>query len=124
MGTWDPVVTRFKKKFMGWKRTLLSKGEDSSLWKVYWVIYPFICLSWQCRWEWSKVLKKKFQYKFLSGGLEDRRRYHLIAWDELKKPFSNRGLGFWSLVGMNAALQGASGSEGLWMKNEHYGEGW
>lgn len=39
------------------------------------------------------------------GDSKDR-RYHLVPWEEIKKPFPYGGLGVRSLVEMNIALQG------------------
>lgn len=46
------------------------------------------------------------QCRFLWDNSEDRKIYHLVAWDEIKKPMSQGGLGLRSLMEMNMALRG------------------
>lgn len=44
------------------------------------------------------------QSRFLWGDSEDRRRYHLVRWEEIKKPLKLGGLGLTSLVKLNLVL--------------------
>lgn len=55
-----------------------------------------------------KVGKKLefIQCRFLWGEDEDKRRYHLIKWEEVKHPVELGRLGLRSLVDLNKARQG------------------
>lgn len=48
---------------------------------------------------------ESIQSKFFWGDSEDHRKYHLVAWNEIKKPVKYGGLGVRSLVEMNQTLQ-------------------
>lgn len=43
--------------------------------------------------------------RFLWGDVQDRRKYHLVTWNELKKPLPFGNLGLRSLVERNKVLQ-------------------
>lgn len=56
-----------------------------------------------------KEIAKKLeatQCRFLWGDEEGNRKYHLVKWEDIKKPAYKGGLGIRSLVKMNAALYG------------------
>lgn len=55
-----------------------------------------------------KIAKKmeKIQCCFLWGDEEGNRRYHLVKWENLKRPFTEGGLGLRSIAKTNIALQG------------------
>lgn len=46
------------------------------------------------------------QNRFLWGDLDSRRRYHLVCWQEVKRPIRWGGLGLRSITTMNKALHG------------------
>lgn len=94
--TWEPVVDRFDSQLAGWKEGLLSKGGQltlikSTLYKlpIHYLFLISIPVS---------VAKKleAIQCRFLWGNVNDRRKFHLVAWKELKKPLAMGGLGILS----------------------------
>lgn len=104
--TREPVVNRVEKRFWGWKRRLLSKGERLTLIKctlsnlrIYYLSLLAIPTS---------VAEKleSLQNRFLWGDTVEHKRYHLVAWNELKKWVQCGGLAIRSLVDMNKVLQG------------------
>lgn len=48
---------------------------------------------------------KAIQCRFLWDNFEERRKFHLVAWDEIKRPLHQDGLGLRSGVAMNQTLQ-------------------
>lgn len=72
----------------------------------------------------SKVAKKleAFQCNFLWADTDNKRKYHLVKWSDLKKLLRNRGLGLRSLNNLNKALLGKwiwrywNESDSLWKK--------
>lgn len=62
------------------------------------------------------------QCRFLWEDEEDKRKFHLVKWEEIKKLIFKGGLGIKSLVEMNVTLQGKwlwryfQEEEGLWRK--------
>lgn len=53
-----------------------------------------------------KVVKRieTIVYRFLWGD-EDKRRFHLVKWEDVKKPIDQGGLGIKFIVEMNVAFQ-------------------
>lgn len=56
----------------------------------------------------AKVAKKleAIQYRFLWGENKDKRRYHLVKWEEVKCPIELGDLGLGSLLDLNRTLLG------------------
>lgn len=103
--TWEPVVNRFEQRLSGWKRGLLSKGGRLTLIKNTLRNLPINYVSLQATP--VSVAKKlePIQCRFLWDEVEDKRKYHLVAWKELKKLIPIGGLGIQSSVEMDVALQ-------------------
>lgn len=103
--TWELIIETFESRLAGWKRKFLSKGGRLTLLKCTLTNLPIYYLSTLTIP--VKVAKRleSIQCRFLWGDDMDKRRFHLVNWDEVKKPASSGGLGIKSLVQMNAALQ-------------------
>lgn len=92
LGMWDPMLSGSEKRLAGWNIALLFKGGDlhsskaADLLTIYYISLLTIPMSVARRLETS-------QCKFLWCDLEKRKKYYLVAWDEIKKPISQGGLG-------------------------------
>lgn len=104
--TWDTVVNRFEKRLVGWKRDLLSKGGRLTYIKstlINLLIYYMSIFYYS-----DGYIQEAGSYpmQFPLGDTEDRRKYHLVARNKLKKPIPLSGLSLWSLLETNEAMQG------------------
>lgn len=100
------MIELYDKRFANWKRNFLSKEGQLTLVKCTLSnipIYYFTALPLPV-----KVARKieRIQCHFLWGDDDERRRYHLVNWKEVKKPNRAGGLGIRPLVEMNKALHG------------------
>lgn len=82
----------FDKRLVGWKRNFFPKRGRLILIKsmlvnlsIYYLSILTIPVSIANKLE-------KFQCRFLWGDEEGSRKYHLVRWEEVKKPVCERGL--------------------------------
>lgn len=102
---WELLNSQIERRLAGWKRGLLSEGGCLTLVKRTQCNLPIYYLSLFTIP--ASVAKKleSIQLKFLSEDSVDARKFHLVAWNELKKQLQKGGLGIRSLIEMNQALQ-------------------
>ncbi|CAN1815182.1 Putative ribonuclease H protein At1g65750 [Linum perenne] len=90
---WDPVIASVRKRLEGWKARLLSFGGRVVLLKSVLSHLPTYFLS-ILRIPATVLAKlESIQKRFLWGGLEEKRRIHLISWDWVKTAKCIGGLG-------------------------------
>lgn len=96
----------FEKRLAGWKRNFLSKGGKLSLMKSTLANLPIYYLSILTISASIAAKLENIQCRFLWGDEEGFRKYHLVRWEDVKKPIRDRGLGLRSIRLMKSALQG------------------
>ncbi|XP_021888529.1 uncharacterized protein LOC110807660 [Carica papaya] len=104
--TWEPVIELFENRLARWKKNFLSKRGRLTLINSTLANLPIYYLSTLTI---PKEIAKKLetiQRNFLWGDDEGHKKYHLVSWEEIKKPVLRGGLGIRSLVYLNMALQG------------------
>jgi hypothetical protein len=101
---WNSIIDRFSKKLAGWKGAILSQAGKCQLVKSCLQNVPLYALSL------FNILSKyaekmeRIQWDFLWTGHEGRKRYPLVAWDNVCLPKCNGGLGIRKLSHVNKAL--------------------
>jgi hypothetical protein len=94
---WDGVIEKVEKWLASWKRLYLSKGGRVTLIKstlsnlptYYMSLFPIpVCFA-------TRI--EKLQRDFLSGGMGEEFKYHLVSWTRVCTPISKGGLalGVW-----------------------------
>lgn len=104
--SWRLVVELVERRLPSWKRKCLSKEGrltliKSTLFNI--AIYYLSVLTIP-----AKVAEEleMLQCRFLRRDDENRRRFHLVNWKEVKRPQFGGGVWVWSLIEMNRALLG------------------
>ncbi|RVW11933.1 putative ribonuclease H protein [Vitis vinifera] len=103
-GFWDPLIERILQRLDGWQKAYLSFGGrniHSCLTHIpsYFLSYFKILASVAAKIE-------KLQRDFLSSGVGDGKRDHLVSWDIVCNPKVKGGLGFRKISLRNLALLG------------------
>lgn len=84
--TWDLVIELCENKLAGWKRNFLSKSGRLTLIKSTMVNLP---IYYPATHTIPINIEKKLetiQCRFLWDDEENNRKYHLVKWEEIKKP--------------------------------------
>lgn len=97
---------RFEKRLAGWKRALPFEGARLTLIKSILGNLPIYHMSLKTIPTSVAKWLETIQFRFFWGNWEESRRFHLVVWEETKKPFPQGGLRLRSLVEMNITLQG------------------
>lgn len=104
--SWEPVVEMYERRLASWKRKFLSKGGRLTLIKSTMANLPKYYLSTLTIPVSIAKKLESIQCKLLWGDEEDNRKFHLVKWEEVKKPLKDGSLGIRSIVELNVALQG------------------
>ena len=105
-GFWDPVIERILQRLNGWQKDYLFFGGRITLIHSCLTHIPSYFLSY------FKILAsvaakiEKLQRDFLSSGVGDGKRDHLVSWDIVCNPKVKGGLGFRKISLRNLALLG------------------
>lgn len=95
----------YERRLATWKKKFLSKGGRFILIKSTMVNLPVYYLSIITILVNTAKKLETIQCKFLWGDDEENRKFHLVKWEEIKKPLKYGGLGTRSIVNLNVALQ-------------------
>ncbi|CAL5434764.1 unnamed protein product [Camellia sinensis] len=101
---WKPVLDKIKLRLAGWKRRLLSFAGRLTLIKSVLSSLPVYYLSLFKIPEGIAKEIEKLQASFLWGGVELKRKVHLVRWDEVTKSTKQGGLGVRRIRDMNVCL--------------------
>ncbi|XP_058090382.1 uncharacterized protein LOC131236882 [Magnolia sinica] len=102
---WE-VIERFERKLSRWQNRHLLLGGKITLFKsamsnlLVYCLYLFKCP--------KLVLLKleKLRREFLLGGMGDKKKNHLVKWEEVCRPWDQGGAGLTKLEEMNLVLMG------------------
>lgn len=91
--SWEPIIDIFDKCLAGWKRNYLSKGGRLTLIKNTLSNLPTYYRSvLTIPTKVAKILES-IQCRFLWEDEENKKKFHLINWEEVKTPISSGGFG-------------------------------
>ena len=99
---WNPILEKFHRKLVGWKKLYLSKGGRLTLLKSMLSSLPTYYLSLFTIPSHVANKLEKIQRDFLWGDS----KIHLVGWDKVCAPKVNGGLGIRKLTTFNKALLG------------------
>lgn len=91
--TWKPVIEKVKARLAGWKRRMLSFAGRLALIKSVLSCLPVYYLSLFRMPEGVAKDFERIQAAFLWGGLDLRKKVHLVKWEEVTRSIANGGLG-------------------------------
>lgn len=111
---WEAIINIFQCKLANWKSKFISKGGILTLIKSTLsnlLIHYLSVLTIP-----AEVAKKleSIQCQFLLGDSDSNKRFHLVSWDEVKRPEEAGSLGLRSTLMLNKPLMGNSfGDSGM-----------
>ena len=101
---WNPVEENFKRKLSLWKRNYLSLGGRITLIKASSSNFPVYYMSLLRMPVAVKEKLDRLRRDFLWGGRSDKRKLHLVKWEDVVKSKVAGGLGLCNLEFRNWAL--------------------
>lgn len=101
--SWDPVTEMFEKRLAGWKRKFLPKGGRLALFKSTVFNLPIYYMSLLTMPVKVPKQLEAIRCRFLWGENKDKRRHHLVKWEE-KHSTELGGLCLRSLLDLNKLL--------------------
>lgn len=117
--TWDCVIAKIESRFVGWKKTYLSKGRTITLIKSLSNLPTYFLSLFPLPVGVAYQIEKIFR-AFLWGETGEAAKYQLVRWDKTCSLISRGGLGIHKLSFSNEALLGKwlwwyhQGGESLW----------
>lgn len=102
------MIELFEKKLAGWKKNFLSKRDRYTLIKSILANLPIYYLSTITILVNAAKMLEAIQNRFLWSDEDEDRKFHVVKWNDIKKPINNHGgLGIRSMIILNEALQGS-----------------
>jgi hypothetical protein len=103
---WNGVIEKMERRLAGWKRMYLSKGGRLTLFKSMLSNLPtYLLLLFPIPVRVGNRLDN-IRNAFLSGGIGDEAKFHLVKWNRICIPLHSGGLGVHNLIQFNRALLG------------------
>nr|XP_043615758.1 uncharacterized protein LOC122587654 [Erigeron canadensis] len=104
VSTWEPIISKFRKRLTRWKANLMSIGGRSTLVSS---VLGSIGNYFLSIFHMPKTIRNKLEAlrsSFFWGGSNNKRKIHRVKWDSVLTSKESGGIGIGSLQTMNFAL--------------------